>query len=526
MKKTLKLALCGLMLAGATNAQVVTLPNGEYDYERGILPKAFSSDGKSKFLATEKLGEDSNIKIHTYNSSFNVEHSFEVISQNISDKTITELRAAVATPGDFITIDPERREMYVPWNQASQEKKIEYLKQNRLQQLLNYYVCNRDSIYTDADGKAYIYLINDNKNDAEKIICTCVFEGDYLVIILNANSQQIDSIYFGNNAVVTSWDQASQEEKIAWLRQEGRHLLRDDIVYYIDWERDSIYTSTNGDVYMYLIKRDYDYSADYEVERAIGAFVLNGETLKFQPINYLRTGEWEVVDTEEYEYENDMTAIWNVINIDNDWSYELSDPLLATQTLFNTDAKYEYIRYKQVAYTNQVTSEWDTDGDAIPDKRTVRSGYDYAGLEVVSEDGNVIASFDVGDTEGKYLILWEGKRYLMFGVYNESNYNYQIYEINPNGNNITRVSSQAFMHILPAMPRKNTSVTVEFGEESVKNGGQLMITDMSGRTVYRNAVAPGETSVQVPLRRMASGVYNVTLVNGGQRIEGSKLIVR
>ena len=82
------------------------------------------------------------------------------------------------------------------------------------------------------------------------------------------------------------------------------------------------------------------------------------------------------------------------------------------------------------------------------------------------------------------------------------------------------------MHILPAMPRKNTSVTVEFGEESVKKGGQLMITDMNGRTVYRNAVAPGETSVRVPLRRMESGVYNVTLTNDGKKMETSKLIVR
>lgn len=449
MEKTLKLALCSLMLAGATNAQVATLPDGHYDYGYGILPKAFSSDGKSKFLATEKLGEDSNIKIHTYNSSFNVEHSFEVITQKLSYKTVTEQRAAVATPGEFITLYTEHIVI---------------------------------SIYTEEDGYKQI-----------------------------------------------PWNQASQEKRIECLKERGRDILYDNNCYdYSYWERDSIHTDTNGEVYMYLIKRVYDYSANYEVERTIGAFVLSGETLKFQPINYLRTGDWEVIDTEEYEheYENDMTAIWSVINVDNDWSYELSDPLLATQTLFNTDAKYEYIRYKQVAYTDRISNEWDTDGDAIPDEREIRSGYENTGIEVVSEDGNVVASFDVGDTEGKYLILWEGKRYLMLEVYNEGNYKYQIYEINPNGNNITRVSSQAFMHILPAMPRKNTSVTVELGEESAKDGGQLMITDMAGRTVYRNTVAPGETKVQVPLRRMASGAYNVTLLNRGKKVESSKLIIR
>ena len=67
---------------------------------------------------------------------------------------------------------------------------------------------------------------------------------------------------------------------------------------------------------------------------------------------------------------------------------------------------------------------------------------------------------------------------------------------------------------------------MELDEESVKDGGQLMITDMNGRTVYNNAVAPGETSVQVPLRRMASGAYNVTLLNRGKKVESSKLIIR
>lgn len=439
MKKTLKLALCGLMLAGAANAQVVTLPTDYYDGDMGILPKSFSTDGKVKLLAAEELGEGGNIKIRTYNNSFNIEHSFEVVPQRLLNKRVTERRAIVAIPGEFITIN------------------------------------TKDLTYNE-----------------------------------------------------TPWSQVSQEEKIRFLRNEGQRL----IWYYgydnIDFRRDSIYTDANGDVYMYLINSVYDYDFGKEEERTVGAFVLNDETLKFQPITYSRTGEWEVVETEEYEYTNYMIAIWNVINMDSDWSSELELPLLATQTLFNADAKYEYIRYKRVAYSNRAEGdERDTDGDGITDVRSFRSGHDNAGIEVVSEDGNVIASFDAGDTEGATLILWEGKRYLGFYVHDEDyNWSFHIYEINPNGNSITRASSEAFMHILPAMPRKNTSVTVEFGEESVKNGGQLMITDMNGRTVYRNSVTSGETTVRVPLRHMASGIYNVTLVNGGKKVESSKLIVR
>lgn len=432
MKKFTKLAMLSLMVAGSASAQVATLPeNGWYTYGVGILPKSFSADGKAKIHAAESLG--GNLKIYTYNSSFNVEHSFEVIPQILQSKYVTERRAVVATPGEWFFIDTE--------------------------------------------GLTYV----------EK-----------------------------------PWSQFSQEEKIGFLRSEGEYLLR-NFGYYIYFRRDSIYTDANGDVYMYLINNStYDDSGSEEC--TVGTFYLNGETLKFQPITYSRTGEWEVVKTEEYEYTDVIGNIWSVIDIDgSDWIWQVEDPVLATQTLFNTDAKYEYIRNKYTTYSNRAEGdERDTDGDGITDVRNLRSGYDRAGIEVVSEDGNIIASFDFSDFT---LILWEGKRYLGFHV-DGDNPSFQIYEINPNGNSITRASSEAFMHILPAMPRKNTSVTVEFGEESVKGGGQLMITDMNGRTVYRNTVAPGETSVRVPLHRMTSGVYNVTLVNGGKKVESSKLIVR
>ena len=124
MKKTLKLALCGLMLAGVANAQVVTLPTDYYDGDMGILPKSFSTDGKVKLLAAEELGEGGNIKIRTYNNSFNIEHSFEVVPQRLLNKRVTERRAIVAIPGELVTlIDVEKDPSQGYWSQMSQEEK-------------------------------------------------------------------------------------------------------------------------------------------------------------------------------------------------------------------------------------------------------------------------------------------------------------------------------------------------------------------------------------------------------------------
>lgn len=224
------------------------------------------------------------------------------------------------------------------------------------------------------------------------------------------------------------------------------------------------------------------YDSSFNLEHTI---TINGQKRNEDYINYLR-------------------PIWTIIDADaNNLNFE-ENALFVTQTLFNNDKKYEYLRLK-----------YDS------------SGYTPIGTELISEDGNIIATFD-NLTYGKLLII--DKKVYLTGTseWDEQTKTggYIFYEINPNGSGITRVSSAAFMHILPAMPKKNTSVTVELGEESVKNGGQLMITDMSGRTVYRNAVAPGETSIRVPLNRMASGVYNVTLTNKNQKVEGSKLIIR
>ena len=521
MKKTWKLALCGLMLAGAMNAQVATLPES-WNEGLGILPKVFSADEKTKLVTTEMLGEDGNLKVSIYNSSFNVEHSFEIAPQIRLSKTVYERRAAVATPGELVTL---RTENYRPerlWNQASKEEKIEWLREdNHLYYLLlqqgydiDYY--EKDSIYTDTNGDVYIYLIGWGYTKG-----TCILNGNTLKF-QSETSEEFATIETDDIVLYVPWSQGSQEERIKCLKRNGSSILHENNCYDYHWDRDSIHTDTNGDVYMYLI--GYDYSM-YD-ERVIGAFVLSGETLKIQPITYQRTGEWEVVDTDEYKYTDYMEEIWDMLNFDENLFYELEGDIIVTQTLFNTDEKYEYIRCKCTTYSDRLIGEEDRDGDGIADTRSFRSGYEYVGIEVVSEDGNVIASFDAGDTDGGDLIIWEGKRYLRFYDYSGEENAYKFYEINPNGSGITRASSAAFMHILPAIPKKNTSVTVEFGEESVKKGGQLMITDMNGRTVYRNAVAPGETSVRVPLRRMESGVYNVTLTNDSKKMETSKLIIR
>lgn len=435
MKKFMKLTMFSLLMAGGAQAQVATIPEIWQPVDVGIcaLPKAYSTDGKAKLVYYESLEEGGNIKINVYNSSFNVEHSFEVAPQSLVSKTVTEKRAIVSTPvGDF-----------------------EY------------------------------------------------FEPSYI---------SIDNGWWETETI-------TQAERIEVLKHNARYL----------WG-DSAYTETvqkGDDVYLYYYGRNRYTTGQTSLN---GIFLLNGTTLKVQNMdNFFKTGEWEITDESEYTNEYYLDVIWNSYDLDNGDNLEQGLPLLVTQTFFNTDAKYEYLRYKYVE-THSIEDEADTDSDGIIDKRYVRDGYKCVGIEVVSEDGNVLTSFDVGEIYSPEILLWGGKRYINIEVSSDSSDDYShynaFYEINPTGNSVTRVSAENFMHILPAMTRKNTTVTVELGEESAKNGGSLVITSMNGRTVYQQMVAPGETSVQVPLRRLSSGAYNVTLLNRGQKVESSKLIIR
>ena len=82
------------------------------------------------------------------------------------------------------------------------------------------------------------------------------------------------------------------------------------------------------------------------------------------------------------------------------------------------------------------------------------------------------------------------------------------------------------MRVSPALAGRNSTVNVTLDAETVKNGGELIITDSNGRTVGRSHVEAGQTSVPVTTDRMGSGVYNITLTEKGQKVENAHIIVK
>ena len=173
----------------------------------------------------------------------------------------------------------------------------------------------------------------------------------------------------------------------------------------------------------------------------------------------------------------------------------------ATQTLFNDDEKYEYVIYSNNSY------------------------------QVINSDNEIVCTLDI--TPDYYyrdelsFCRWGGK-YYFFKSDNDDSDNIKttfcLYD--RNAQSVKKVESAPMMTMMRQIAKKNEAVEIVIAEEAVKDGGEIIVTDMGGRNVYSRDINIGESKVLMPVRRLSSGVYNVSFVTKGKRIESSKLIVR
>lgn len=178
-----------------------------------------------------------------------------------------------------------------------------------------------------------------------------------------------------------------------------------------------------------------------------------------------------------------------------------------TQTLFNNDDKFEFVRCVE------------KDG-----------GYKYTAFEIVNEDNEVLTTIDAPASSYRSfprILKWNDRYY--FGIYSYTNdytYFWNIYLIEKETSSVRKINAAPLMRAIPALAERNSTVNVSLDAETAKNGGELIITDSNGRTVGRSRVEAGQTSVPVTTDRMGSGVYNITLTEKGQKVENARIIVK
>lgn len=249
-------------------------------------------------------------------------------------------------------------------------------------------------------------------------------------------------------------------------------------------------------------------SVVYKAERIDGIINVN-----------LLTDDFEIARSLNIDLGTDDQIALPIIDLNRSSLGDLySECVMITQTLFNEDEKFEFIRHIH---------------DAADAYKTIS-------FQIVSEDNEVLTTINSPVDSYRsipYILKWGENYYFAIqsrfrGEYNEEwggynyNYSWDIYLIEKETNSVRRVNAAPLMSVMPALAERNSTVNVTLDAETVKNGGELIITDSNGRTVGRSHVEAGQTSVPVATDRMGSGVYNITLIEKGQKVENARIIVK
>ncbi len=199
------------------------------------------------------------------------------------------------------------------------------------------------------------------------------------------------------------------------------------------------------------------------------------------------------------------------------------DDIVLSQTLFNTDDLYEYV----IPVLEAVDCSYKNEYEKVEGQK-VRA----VGFKVVSQNGAVVS--EVRYPAGYYsyggecldLYIMDDVNYLLAEVRNEQEERYHIvYEINPKSASLSMVSAPRRVSVSPATPVKGTDVTVDLGEAAGEDC-LVNVVSASGRAVMSIRVEPGANGTRIDTGRLERGLYIVTVNDGKNSREATKIVVR
>ena len=200
-----------------------------------------------------------------------------------------------------------------------------------------------------------------------------------------------------------------------------------------------------------------------------------------------------------------------------------------SQTLFNTDEKYEYIRYEYDDNAVEVVYESDRDGDGITDYRTDQLGGKRIGFSIVQEDGTVLQTIKTkNDPIYLWILKFNGKLYLVAQEKAGQTSNggdiltHSIYRIDQQANSIKQVDMDIdAIKLFPRVANRNEQVTVDLESDA----REIQVVNAAGQTMKRIPVSVGQRQVTFNTHGLNSGV-NVVRATGRNQQASSKFIVK
>lgn len=217
---------------------------------------------------------------------------------------------------------------------------------------------------------------------------------------------------------------------------------------------------------------------------------------------------------------------------------------VASQTLFNTDADFEYIipKFKLsnnsnvMGYSSEINTGYNSENIDTIQTTCTSDEYNFylIGFQIVSSEGNVIKDIDFDTGEGvrgidldyAYVITIGSNTYLAFDGYDSDNKQATLfYKINRTTSDIKKVKvASNSMFVSSTAQNHNAIVNINFTDEN-NGGSNIVITSANGVNVKQVAVPSNQKSVQFSFTGNA-GIYCVSRIQKGKISEVKKLLIK
>lgn len=193
--------------------------------------------------------------------------------------------------------------------------------------------------------------------------------------------------------------------------------------------------------------------------------------------------------------------------------------VILTQTLFNSDADFEYI--SPIAELKLSTHEED-----------IYTYYTYdvvlKGFRIMNANGNELQSIEFPDSvTGSVVsvVVIGSKTYLMASVSGDNGPMYLYYNVEREDNNsrVNTIPVAIHASVEPTIVREGEPVNVNLRDTSAESG--LTVTDMGGRTIY-STLLHSDGTYQIPGTVMRRGMNIVTVTPDGHAPVSTKVLVK
>lgn len=262
-------------------------------------------------------------------------------------------------------------------------------------------------------------------------------------------------------------------------------------------------------------------------------------------------GEWSRYAWKEVPISNFCIPRCNDVAKLNDWNGGVYLPF--SQTFFNDDEAFEYVRFKaevaeggessfsSVSDSSQSPEEYlfgitdtDRDGDGETDHRRTVFGVHYSGLEVVNENNQVLYTFPMPDNaEGKPSVeFFKSDNSILAQVnynwHNEQGYyvnTVRFYRIDKTTGSVAKiVKEENHLSARPNPASKGTPVVVNLPISTSER--TIRVNALNGNTIMSLKIEADATQISVPTDNLPAGIYLITLTDKGHTYETCKIIVR